>query len=185
MKTVIAGVLAFIWWAGAAEAQHQHSGGYAAMTARPIKALSDEQMSQLSEGRGMGLSLPAELNSYPGPLHALEMADALKLTPEQHTRLLSIKEGMSVQAIALGRRIIAAEADLDRAFASGKADRTEVVRQLTMIGGLNGDLRAVHILAHMETRALLTPAQVALYDIGRGYRPAGGESPSGGHRKRH
>lgn len=185
MKTVIASLLAFVWWAGVAEAQHQHGGGYTAMTARPIKALSDEQVSQLSEGRGMGLSLPAELNSYPGPLHALEMADSLNLTPDQRTELLSIKEDMSVRAIALGHRIIAAEAELDRAFASGKADQAEVVRQLAMIGGLNGELRAVHVLAHMETRALLTPAQVALYDIGRGYRTAGGQTPPGGHRKRH
>jgi Spy/CpxP family protein refolding chaperone len=185
MKAIIVGFLALVWWTGPAVAQHQHNDGYAAMAARSIKALSDEQVSQLSDGRGMGLSLSAELNSYPGPLHALEMADALHLTPDQQARLLSIKEDMRVRAIALGQRIIAGEAELDRTFALGTADRAEVVRQLAVIGQLNGELRAVHILAHMETRALLTAEQVARYDIGRGYRPAQDQSLPGGHRRRH
>jgi len=185
MKAIIAGLLVLIWWTGPAAAQHQHGDGYAAMAARAIKALSDEQVAQLRDGRGMGLSLPAELNSYPGPMHALEMAASLNLTPDQHTRLLSVQEDMRVRAIALGHRIIAGEAELDRAFASGTADRTAVIRQLAVIGQLNGELRAVHILAHMETRALLTEEQVARYDIGRGYRPARDQPPPGGHRKRH
>ncbi len=185
MKTMIASCLAFVWWTGPAAAQHQHHDGYAAMTARAIKALSDEQVSQLRDGRGMGLSLPAELNSYPGPMHALDMAASLNLTPDQHARLLSIQEDMRVRAIALGHRIIAGEAELDRAFASGTADRAEVLRQLAVIGHLNGELRAVHILAHMETRALLTAEQVTKYDIGRGYRPAHDQPPPAGHRKRH
>ena len=185
MKTIIASLLALVWWTGAAYAQHQHTGGYAGMAGRSIKALSDEQVSQLRDGRGMGLSLPAELNSYPGPLHALEMADSLSLTPDQHSRPLSIQEDMRVRAIALGHRIIAGEAELDRAFATGTANPAEVARQLAVIGQLNGELRAVHILAHMDTRALLTAEQVAMYDIGRGYRPAQGPSQSDGHRKRH
>lgn len=185
MKAIIAGLLVLIWWTGPAAAQHQHGDGYAAMTARAIKALSDEQVAHLRDGRGMGLSLPAELNSYPGPMHALEMAASLNLTPDQHARLLSIQEDMRVRAMALGHRIIAGEAELDRAFASGTADRTEVIRQLAVIGQLNGELRAVHILAHMETRALLTAEQVARYDIGRGYRAGHDQPPPGGHRMRH
>ena len=177
MKALIAALIALAWWAGSAQAQHQHGSGYATMTARPIKALSDEQVTQLKEGRGMGLSLPAELNSYPGPLHALELADALSLTSDQRSRLAVIKENMTTKAIALGHRVIAAEVRLDRAFASGKADQADVAKQLAEIGRLNGELRAVHILAHMETRMLLTPAQVNQYDAGRGYSTADGSAP--------
>lgn len=183
MKTVIASLLALLWWSETAHAQHQHGGGYTSMVARSIKALSDEQVTQLSEGRGMGLSLSAELNSYPGPLHALEMAESIGLTPDQRARLLSIKDGMSIRAIALGHQVVAAEMRLDRAFASGKADQAAVIRQLADIARLNGELRTVHILAHMETRAVLTPDQVALYDIGRGYRAAGDQPRSSGHHK--
>lgn len=178
MKAAIASLLVLMTWAGSAQAQHQHGSGYTAMVARPIKALSEEQVTQLREGRGMGLSLPAELNSYPGPMHTLELADALQLTAEQRRRLDAIQQEMSSSAIALGHQVIAAETQLDRAFASGSADRSAVVTQLAEIGRLNGELRAVHILAHMETRALLTPDQVARYDAARGYhRPAGQQAP--------
>lgn len=40
---------------------------YAGMQSRPIKALSDKQVSDLRAGRGMGLALAAELNGYLGP----------------------------------------------------------------------------------------------------------------------
>lgn len=183
MKAIIASLLVLMAWAGSASAQHQHGSGYAAMTARPIKALSEEQITQLREGRGMGLSLPAELNSYPGPMHALELADALQLTADQRTRLNAIKQEMSARAIALGHEVIAAEAQLDHAFASGRADPSAVGRQLADIGRLNGELRSVHILAHMETRALLTPDQVARYDTARGYRQTSDQQLQQRHRE--
>lgn len=189
MKAIIASLLVLIGWVGSAHAQHHHDSGYAAMVARPIKALSDDQITQLREGRGMGLSLPAELNSYPGPMHAIELADALSLAVDQRTRLIAIQQEMNAKAIALGHQIIAAEAQLDHAFASGKADRTGVVWQLLDIGRLNGELRSIHILAHMETRALLTPSQVTRYDAERGYhRLSGQQEPRhrpGGHGRQH
>ncbi len=40
---------------------------YAGLQARPVKALSDQQIADLKAGRGMGLALAAELNGYPGP----------------------------------------------------------------------------------------------------------------------
>ena len=185
MKAVVAGLVGLVLLTGSAYAQHQHGDGYASMMARPIKALSNEQVPQLSEGRGMGLSLPAELNSYPGPLHALEMADALNLTPDQHHRLLSIKEDMGAKAIALGHQIIAAETQLDQVFASGKADEADVTRQLAEIGRVNGELRTIHILAHIKTKALLTSDQVVAYDTGRGYRPMEDQQHRSNHRKKH
>jgi hypothetical protein len=58
---------------------------YAGMQTRPIKALSKQQVVDLKAGRGMGLALAAELNSYPGPIHVL--SDKLGLTPEQKARV--------------------------------------------------------------------------------------------------
>ena len=46
---------------------------YAGLQDRAIKALSDEQIADLRAGKGMSLALPAELNGYPGPAHALEI----------------------------------------------------------------------------------------------------------------
>lgn len=166
-----------------AHAQHQHMNGYSGMTARPIKALSDDQITQLREGRGMGLSLPAELNSYPGPLHVLELEQLLDLTAEQRARLTVIQTDMSSQAKALGVQIIAAESRLDATFAAGTAQSADIVATLNEIGRLNAALRAVHILAHMETRAVLRPEQITRYDVERGYtqrQPARHSAP--GHR---
>src|SRR5207244_4142384 len=70
-----------------AAAQHRHDGAsqhpgastsvspYAGQQRRSVKALSEQQLSDLQAGRGMGLALPAELNGYPGPSHVLELAD--------------------------------------------------------------------------------------------------------------
>src|SRR5262249_55422706 len=56
---------------------------YAGQEQRAIKALSDEEIRDLLEARGMGLAKAAELNSYPGPLHVLQLANELGLSDAQ------------------------------------------------------------------------------------------------------
>src|SRR5438105_9796338 len=90
---------------------------YAGFEQRPIKALSTQQIDDLKAGRGMGLALAAELNGYPGPMHALELADQLGLTQEQRTRVQSLFAGMKAEAVPLGEKLIAQERELDRQFA--------------------------------------------------------------------
>jgi hypothetical protein len=41
------------------------------------------------------------------------------------------------------------------------------------IGVLNGQLRAMHLNARLQTKRLLTPVQVAAYDQARGYGQTG------------
>jgi len=53
---------------------------YAGQNARDIKALSAAEVAQYLAGDGMGYTKSAELNGFPGPLHALELADKLHLT---------------------------------------------------------------------------------------------------------
>ena len=60
---------------------------YAGMEGREIKALSPQEVADLRAGRGMGLALPAELNRYPGPMHVLELAEPLRLSPRQRRRM--------------------------------------------------------------------------------------------------
>ena len=57
-------------------AQGQTSA-YAGQQSREIKALSDQEVKDLQAGAGMGMAKAAELNRYPGPMHALELADQL------------------------------------------------------------------------------------------------------------
>src|SRR4051812_23322414 len=101
---------------GDAIAQSQQP--YAGLQSRPLKALSEAQIADLRAGRGMTLALAAELNGYPGPLHVVELADALALTPEQRTRMQVLYETMKAEAVPLGERLITQEAELDRQFAS-------------------------------------------------------------------
>lgn len=85
MKTTLLALTLAI--AGSAFAQHSHpvqANSCADWRDRDIKALSSEQLADLREGRGMGASLPAELNGVPGPLHVLQLASQLKISPEQH-----------------------------------------------------------------------------------------------------
>jgi Spy/CpxP family protein refolding chaperone len=159
--------------AGGVSAQHAgHHGqpnGYAGMQDREIKALSPEQMADLRLGRGMGASLPAELNGVPGPMHVLELAQQLKLTAEQSAQLNAITAEMKMSAQRLGRQVIAAEAELDAAFKANAVDEKTIAETTARIASLQGRLRAVHLVAHLQTKRLLSGDQVTAYNVARGY----------------
>lgn len=170
MKLAIAALLAAL--AGPAMAQHHQHGQspYADHQSRPVKALSEQQISDLRAGRGMGLALAAELNGYPGPMHALELADQLQLTADQRRRLQQLYEAMRREAISVGEKLIAHETALDRHFAERKATPDGLESLTARIGPAQGELRAVHLKYHLTTAVLLTADQVQRYTELRGYR---------------
>ncbi len=155
---------------------------YAGQQGREIKALSADEISGYRAGHGLGLARAAELNGYPGPRHVLDAAAELGLTPDQNAALQHLFEKMRAAAIPLGEGLIAREAELDRLF-TGRQATTESVRALTTeIGRLQGELRAVHLNAHLATVAILTPAQISAYNTLRGYdAPASGHGEHSGH----
>jgi hypothetical protein len=142
---------------------------YAGYEGRPIKALSAQEIDDLLEGRGMGFAKAAELNSYPGPAHVLDLAPALAMTPGQQAAVEESRARMSVEAKRLGAELVAEEEALDRAFAHGHITPEELARRTALIGELQGLLRAVHLRAHLEMRKILTAGQIAQYDRLRGY----------------
>ena len=142
---------------------------YAGWQRRSIKALSLEDMERLLAGEGMGYALAAELNRYPGPRHVLDLADSLGLSAAQRESIEAIRVRMSTRAVELGRTTIVAEAALDSLFASGAIDRPTLRARTAQIAQLEGELRATHLEAHLETRAILYDSQVARYDSLRGY----------------
>ncbi len=166
--------------AGPAQAQmhsgHHHgghtsqAGPYAGFEQRPIKALSDQQIADLRAGRGMGLALAAELNGYPGPLHVLELADALALTADQRARTQALYDKMKAETVPIGERIITEEATLDRLFSDASITPTELASATARIGAVQGELRAAHLQYHLVMKGLLTPEQIRRYDDQRGYR---------------
>jgi Spy/CpxP family protein refolding chaperone len=142
---------------------------YAGQQSRIIKALSEEDIAALLKGEGMGMAKAAELNGYPGPIHVLTLARELELTPTQRQQIQAIFDRMSAAAKPLGAELVEHERMLDQAFAETEITPDRLATETTAIGELAGRLRLVHLAAHLETRALLNPAQIALYQHLRGY----------------
>lgn len=159
---------------------------YAGLEARPIKALSEEQIADLQAGRGMGLALAAELNGYPGPIHVLELAESLELSETQRAQVQELHAAMQAEAVPLGEQLIAQEAGLDRQFADKTITEAGLERATHAIGSTQAALRAAHLKYHLATIKVLQPTQVQRYAELRGYA-SGGESghPHGGSGHRH
>jgi Spy/CpxP family protein refolding chaperone len=172
--------IALILWAGATGAHAQSP--YAGQDLREIKALSAEERAGLLAGKGMGLAKVAELNGYPGPMHVLELADALQLTAEQTTRTEALFGQMKTQAMQVDQQLLEEERVLDRAFSSRSVTKLSLQAALDRIGKLQAELRRVHLNAHLEQTELLTAAQVDAYSRLRGYASDGKSSE---HRHEH
>lgn len=158
-----------------------HPSPYADLSARAIKALSSEETAGLLAGDGLGFALAAELNGVPGPLHALEMADELGLSDDQEQAVRAIETRMRERARELGARIMDLEGELDRRFAHGHATVVDVERLTAQIGRVRGELRAVHLSAHLDTSEVLEAAQIEAYRRLRGYEATSGrDARSGG-----
>ena len=149
---------------------HAEQRPYTELESRQIKALSGQEVMGYLAGHGMGYALAAELNGYPGPKHVLELSDELGLSPSQHRRVSEIFDSMQSAAAALGEKIVATERALDAAFAGDTISRASLEETVVDIAGLEGRLRAAHLAAHLETRALLDPRQVHRYGTLRGYQ---------------
>lgn len=176
LRTTI--VLATCLGIGSAAAQTHKP--YAGLEKRDIKALSREQVDDLRAGRGMGLALAAELNGYPGPKHVLELSREMNLSEPQRAQMQRLFDDMQGEAIALGEKLIAQEAALDRSFAERSISETTLREATSAIGQTQAALRAAHLKYHLVTVAILTPEQVQHYTQLRGY--SGGE---GHHRREH
>jgi hypothetical protein len=154
---------------------------YAGLEGRPIKALSEQQIADLRAGRGMGLALAAELNGYPGPMHVLELANALDLSGQQRAKMQELFAAMKAEAIPLGERLIAQEAYLDDSFASKTITAASLAASTEAIGATHAALRRTHLKYHLFAIEVLAPAQLERYAELRGYK-SGMQHPHGRHR---
>ena len=156
--------------AGSAWAASDHRPSpYAGHGPRAVAALSEAEVADLRSGAGMAMALPAEMNGYPGPAHVLELADRLGLTPEQRATAARLRADMAARAMPLGVRVIAAEEELDRLFRASRATEAAVAEASALVGRLRGELRAVHLAAHIGMRDALSEEQRRRYTRLRGY----------------
>src|SRR4051812_7345824 len=161
------------------------AASYSGQQSRAIKSLAPEEIADLEAGRGMGLAKPAELNHYPGPLHVLELKERLALSAEQIHAVESSFARMSASAKAIGADVIARERLLDQRFADATMTVAALDDATAGIATLQGRLRAVHLAAHLETRAALTSEQIARYDELRGYASPAPATAPGEHSHQH
>ncbi|MBN9668766.1 hypothetical protein [Roseibium aggregatum] len=128
------------------------------------------------------MAKPAELNGYPGPAHVLDAADELNLPQETRERIEEIFAAMQAEAQRLGKLYVEAEQRLEEAFAgksvSSPADLEGLLKDAER---LRGQLRMVHLSAHLETAPLLTRHQAMLYNKLRGYGTETGHHQHGNH----
>jgi hypothetical protein len=146
---------------------------YASSMDSRVRGLSAQEVEDLLAGRGMGLARAAELNGYPGPRHVLDLKAELALdarTIEATERLFS---EMQAAAKPLGAQVVKREKALNDAFAAGAITTELLEQQVDALAALMGQLRAVHLRAHVATAALLTRDQIAEYDRLRGYSGEG------------
>ena len=130
---------------------------YTGQEQRAIKALSPQEIQMYLEGHGMGLAKAAELNHYPGPRHVLDLAAELKLSHAQFTETQQIYDRMHNDAVALGKRIIAKEKQLDSLYVNQKINEAQLRALVGEIARLQGELRMIHLNAHLEMKKILLP----------------------------
>ena len=193
MLRMLAGLGAVLLLAGAAAAQsphapgahgHRHAPGDDGEAHRRVDAYLKEFEAVVADGRGFGLAFAADQNGYPGPLHVLELKDRLQLTAEQETRMRALFETMLGEARPRAARLAAAEANLKRLFAEGKADDAAVHAAVADTEAARAELRLAHLNAHLRARDILTDSQRRTYHQLRWGTPRGATSDPTLHEKR-
>lgn len=155
---------------------------YAGQAQRAIKALSEADVADLLAGRGWGLAKPAELNGYPGPIHLIEMREAIGLSDDQMHALTGLFEDMKARARRVGAQYVDAERRLEEAFSARTVDSESLTPLVREAERLRGELRLVHLETHLRTLPLLTHHQVMTYARLRGYGKGPHDEDHGGHR---
>jgi len=161
-------IAAILIWATPSFGQESHDAHQRTNPSIPT-SMSMEDVAELTAGRGWGLAKPAELNGVAGPTHVLELAEQLELTQAQRDRIEPIRAAMQEEAIALGKRLIELELALDEYFRAGTVTDETLKASLADIAETMGELRFVHLSAHLTTPTILTPMQLATYSELRGY----------------
>ena len=156
---------------GACAGQHSPSSQpYRGQDSREIRALSASEVDDYLAGSGMGFARAAELNRYPGPLHALQLAERLELSDEQRRAIETLMAAHKAEARAAGLRVVETERALDAVFRSSSIpDPARLSARVEAAARAQGDYRLTHLETHRRMRSMLTDAQVDRYDALRGY----------------
>ena len=93
----------------------------------------------------------------------------LHLSPGQLQAVQRLFDDMVREARQLGDMILEEERALEQEFRKGTISETDLQAGVTRIAALQGQLRAVHLRTHLETRLVLSEEQIQHYNQLRGY----------------
>ena len=161
--------------------QQKNTSPYAGQQDREIKYLAHSEVEALQNGEGGalgGLAKPAELNSYPGPRHALDNSEKLNLSDEQERKLENLFEDMKAESQSVGQEYLEVEREIDERYENGRMNEEKLETLLTRSGELYGELRYIHLKYHFQTKEILTDQQIKEYNRIRGYSS---ETDGGAH----
>ncbi|MBD2001282.1 hypothetical protein H6G00_32610 [Leptolyngbya sp. FACHB-541] len=154
---------------------------YSNQLSGPVRGLSIQEIDDLLNGHGAGYARTAELNSYPGPAHVLELQEQLELSAEQIQRIETVFQEMNTKAKNIGQEIVVREQEFSASFASGVITPAELQTQTESLAELYGELRATHLEAHLEITPMLSSEQITAYNTLRGYTSS--EAPNEHHHR--
>lgn len=172
-QVIVVGIIIALLGGLAAVTGAQHHGthgthaGAGLAPHRQMHATLEEIDRVIGQGLGAGMAFAADQNGYPGPRHVLELKDRLQLTPAQEARITALQTAMFADSRPKSARLLEAEARLRRLFAAGTADEARVRAAVGDIERARSDVRLVHLLTHLETRAVLTEEQRRAYHEAR------------------
>jgi hypothetical protein len=105
------------------------------------------------------------------------------LSPEQVQTVQRMFEDMARETQRFGNMILSEERALERKFRKGTINEDDLHAGVARIAALQGELRAVHLRTHLETRSVLSEQQIQHYNRLRGYAP--GSTQEHEHEERH
>ena len=160
-KVALALPLLILGFAVQASGTHRsHVSNYAGQAKLAIKSLSPDDIAELKRGGGWGLAKAAELNGVPGPAHLLKLKDEISLSDAQVSAITEIFEGMKVQAIKQGERLITLERELENHFRNRTITGSILRSSLEAIAETRMELRYIHLATHLRTPEILSPGQI-------------------------
>jgi predicted outer membrane protein len=150
-------------------AQDQLTSPYRQQAAAGLRGLDEREIAELKAGAGMRLARAAELNSYPGPRHVLDAIEAGKLaaSSEQRERVQQVFNAMSSDAVKVGTQILEEEQNLETGFRTATMTQSDLHARVARIAALQGELRAIHLAAHLDPRDTLRVADRPLQRASR------------------
>lgn len=110
----------------------------------------------------------------------LDLQSELALGSDTVAKTQQLFDEMQAEAKPLGAQVVELEKALGDLFSGHSVDETALPERVDALAGLMGQLRVIHLRAHIRTAALLTPSQIERYQQLRGYAAVDAGAQTGG-----